>query len=52
MDSADLAEYIAFDLTQDSEWVDKAEKKNALDASRAMTQKQRGEAFMQALGKQ
>jgi len=50
LDAADIAEYIAYDLTQSEEWQAKWERQQQLEASRNMTPEQFKAAFMEGLG--
>lgn len=50
MDSADFADYIAFDITQDDEWMTRFKKKQELEAHRALSPEEKSAAFMQAMG--
>lgn len=51
MDSADIAEYMAYDLTQNEEWCKRTEQKAVLEASRKLTPEQKADAFKAAMGK-
>ena len=50
MDSAEIAEYIAFDLTESEEWQARHKRQQELEASRNMTPEELKAAFMQGLG--
>jgi len=50
MDSAEIAEYIAYDLTQSDDWQKQQQREKELEASRQMTPEQFKAAFMAGLG--
>lgn len=51
MDSADIAEYMAYDITSDEDWLKRYKQKQELDRSRDMSPEEKAEAFMAAMGR-
>ncbi|MCP4597797.1 hypothetical protein [Neptuniibacter sp.] len=52
LDTAEIAEYMAYDMTCSTEWVEQVRKQEELEVSRAMTTQERSQAFRIAMGKQ
>lgn len=50
LDSAEIAEYIAYDLTQSEDWLKGYERTKQLERSRNMSPDELRAAFMEGLG--
>ena len=50
LDQAEIVEQMAYDLTQNDEWVKKYNQRQELEASRELTPEQRAKAMKEAMG--
>jgi len=50
LDQSEIVEQMAYDLTQNDEWVKKYNQRQELEASRELTLEQRAKAMKEAMG--